>query len=131
MKLPECLKRIRSYLFERSLFGRTSRQNLRRALETKGFEVIEAEHGQDALDKLQGASVDLVITDLNMPVMDGITLIQNLRKQPAMKTKPILMLTTEGLAGKKEQGKAAGATGWIVKPFDPEKLLQTVAKVLP
>jgi two-component system chemotaxis response regulator CheY len=107
------------------------RQMVSFTLREGGFEVIEAEHGQDALDKLQGASVDLVITDLNMPVMDGITLIQNLRKQPAMKTKPILMLTTEGLAGKKEQGKAAGATGWIVKPFDPEKLLQTVAKVLP
>jgi two-component system chemotaxis response regulator CheY len=96
-----------------------------------GFEVIEAEHGQDALDKLKSATVDLVITDLNMPVMDGITLIQNLRNQPSMKSKPILMLTTEGLAAKKEAGKAAGATGWIVKPFDPEKLLQTVAKVLP
>jgi two-component system, chemotaxis family, chemotaxis protein CheY len=107
------------------------RQMVSFTLREGGFEVIEAEHGQDALDKLQGASVDLVITDLNMPVMDGITLIQNLRNQPGMKTKPILMLTTEGLAGKKEQGKAAGATGWIVKPFDPEKLLQTVAKVLP
>ena len=104
------------------------RQMVGFTLREGGFDVIEAEHGQDALDKLQGASVDLVITDLNMPVMDGITLIKNL---PAMKTKPILMLTTEGLAGKKEQGKAAGATGWIVKPFDPEKLLQTVAKVLP
>jgi two-component system chemotaxis response regulator CheY len=107
------------------------RQMVSFTLREGGFEVIEAEHGQDALDKLQSAPVDLVITDLNMPVMDGITLIQNLRAQPAMKTKPILMLTTEGLAGKKEQGKAAGATGWIVKPFDPEKLLQTVAKVLP
>jgi len=93
--------------------------------------VIEAEHGQDALDKLQSTTVDLVITDLNMPVMDGITLIQNLRKLASMKNKPILMLTTEGLASKKEAGKAAGATGWIVKPFDPEKLLQTLAKVLP
>jgi two-component system chemotaxis response regulator CheY len=107
------------------------RQMVSFTLREGGFEVIEAEHGQDALDKLKNASVDLVITDLNMPVMDGITLIQNLRKQAAMKTKPILMLTTEGLAAKKEAGKAAGATGWIVKPFDPEKLLQTVAKVLP
>lgn len=107
----------------RQMVGFTLRQG--------GFDVVEAEHGQDALDKLQGATVDLIITDLNMPVMDGITLIQNVRKQPAFKTKPILMLTTEGLASKKEQGKAAGATGWIVKPFDPEKLLQTIAKVLP
>ena len=108
----------------RQMVGFTLRQG--------GYEVIEAEHGQDALEQAaRAATVDLIITDLNMPVMDGITLIQNVRKQPAMKSKPILMLTTEGLAAKKEQGKAAGATGWIVKPFDPEKLLQTLAKVLP
>jgi len=96
-----------------------------------GFEVVEAGHGQEALDRLKSAAVDLVITDLNMPVMDGITLIRSLRAQPAMKSKPILMLTTEGLAAKKEEGKAAGASGWIVKPFDPEKLLAVLAKVLP
>ena len=107
------------------------RQMMSFTLRRGGYEVIEAEHGQDALDKLLGVTVDLMITDLNMPVMDGITLIQNVRKIPAMKNKPILMLTTEGLASKKEQGKAAGATGWIVKPFDPDKLLQTLAKVLP
>jgi two-component system chemotaxis response regulator CheY len=107
------------------------RQMVGYTLRRGGFEVIEAEHGQDALNKLQCSTVDLIITDLNMPVMDGITLIQNVRKHPVMRSKPILMLTTEGLATKKEQGKAAGATGWIIKPFDPEKLLQTVAKVLP
>jgi two-component system chemotaxis response regulator CheY len=107
------------------------RQMVAYTLRQGGFDVIEAEHGQDALNKLQSITVDLIITDLNMPVMDGITLIQNVRKLVAMKSKPVLMLTTEGLAAKKEQGKAAGATGWIVKPFDPEKLLQTVAKVLP
>lgn len=107
----------------RQMVGFTLRQG--------GYEVIEAEHGQAALTKLQSTTVDLIITDLNMPVMDGITLIQNVRKMPSMKSKPILMLTTEGLAGKKEQGKAAGATGWIVKPFDPDKLLLTLAKVLP
>ena len=107
----------------RQMVGFTLRQG--------GFDVVEAEHGQDALAQLDRSTVDLIITDLNMPVMDGITLIQNVRKLPAMKSKPILMLTTEGLASKKEQGKAAGATGWIVKPFDPEKLLQTIAKVLP
>ena len=109
----------------------TMRQMVSFTLQKGGYDVVEAEHGQDALNKLATASVDLIITDLNMPVMDGITLIQNVRKMPAMKSKPILMLTTEGLAAKKEQGKAAGATGWIVKPFDPEKLLQTLAKVLP
>ena len=107
------------------------RQMVSFTLRQGGYEVIEAEHGQAALVKLQSATVDVVITDLNMPVMDGITLIQNVRKLPAMKNKPILMLTTEGLAAKKEQGKAAGATGWIVKPFDPDKLLLTIAKVLP
>ncbi len=107
----------------RQMVGYTLRQG--------GYEVIEAQHGADALNKLTGVKVDLIITDLNMPVMDGITLIQNVRKQSAFKSKPILMLTTEGLAAKKEEGKAAGATGWLIKPFDPEKLLQTVAKVLP
>lgn len=107
------------------------RQMVSFTLRQGGFDVIEAVHGQDALDKLQNGSVDLIITDLNMPVMDGISLIQNVRKQPAMKGKPILMLTTEGLATKKEQGKAAGATGWVVKPFDPDKLLLTIKKVLP
>lgn len=107
------------------------RQMVSFTLKRGGYEVLEAENGQDALNKLQSESADLVITDLNMPVMDGITLIQNLRRMPAMKSKPILMLTTEGLASKKEQGKAAGASGWVIKPFDPEKLLQTVAKVLP
>jgi len=107
------------------------RQMVSFTLRQGGFEVVEAGHGQEALEKLRSASVDLIITDLNMPVMDGITLIRNVRALPAMKSKPILMLTTEGLAAKKEQGKAAGATGWIVKPFDPEKLLATLAKVLP
>ena len=107
------------------------RQMVGYTLREGGFEVIEAEHGQDALNKLQNTTVDIIITDLNMPIMDGITLIKNLRKQPALKSKPILMLTTEGLSAKKEEGKAAGATGWIIKPFDPEKLLQTIAKVLP
>jgi two-component system chemotaxis response regulator CheY len=107
----------------RQMVGFTLRQG--------GFEVVEAQHGQDALDKLRTGPVDMIITDLNMPVMDGITLIRNVRALPAMKSKPVLMLTTEGLATKKEEGKAAGATGWIVKPFDPEKLLSTIAKVLP
>ena len=107
----------------RQIIGFTLRQG--------GFDVVEAENGQDALNKLVNEKVDLILTDLNMPVMDGITLIKNVRLQPAMKTKPILVLTTEGLGAKKDAGKAAGATGWIVKPFDPEKLLSTIAKVLP
>jgi two-component system chemotaxis response regulator CheY len=108
------------------------RQMIRFALRRGGYEVIEAEDGRDALNKLAEVTVDLVLTDLNMPEMDGIALIRILRKQPAMKSKPILMLTTEGLGTKQEQeGQAAGASGWIVKPVDSEKLLQTLAKVLP
>jgi len=108
------------------------RQMISFALRRGGYEVIEAEDGRDALDKLARATVDLVLTDLNMPEMDGIDLIRTLRKQPAMKTKPILMLTTEGLGTKQEEeGKAAGASGWIVKPVDSEKLLRTLANVLP
>jgi two-component system, chemotaxis family, chemotaxis protein CheY len=107
------------------------RQMVSYTLKQGGFEVVEAENGQDALNKLVGQKVQLIITDLNMPVMDGITFIQSVRKKQDLKHTPILMLTTEGLHTKKEQGKAAGATGWIVKPFDPQKLLQTVARVLP
>jgi two-component system chemotaxis response regulator CheY len=107
------------------------RQMVAYTLRQGGFEVVEGENGQDALDKIPGHKLELIITDLNMPIMDGITFIQNVRAIPAFKFVPILMLTTETQASKKEQGKAAGATGWIVKPFDPEKLLQTVAKVVP
>jgi two-component system chemotaxis response regulator CheY len=109
----------------------TMRQMVAFTLREAGFEVIEAEHGQDALDKIPGRHINVVITDLNMPVMDGFTFIKSVRAMPALKFVPILMLTTESQLSKKEQGKAAGATGWIVKPFDPEKLLLTIAKVLP
>jgi two-component system chemotaxis response regulator CheY len=109
----------------------TMRQMVAFTLREAGFEVVEAEHGQDALDKIAGRKINVVITDLNMPVMDGFTFIKHVRAMAALKFVPILMLTTESQLSKKEQGKAAGATGWIVKPFDPEKLLQTIAKVLP
>jgi two-component system chemotaxis response regulator CheY len=100
-------------------------------LRTAGLAVIEGMDGQDALCKLEGASVDLIITDLNMPVMDGISFIKKLRARPANKYTPVLMLTTESQASLKQQGKAAGATGWIVKPVHPDKLLEVIAKVLP
>lgn len=109
----------------------TMRQMVMFTLREGGFQSIAAENGKDALEKLTSTPVDLVITDLNMPVMDGITFIRQARLLPGMKRKPILMLTTEGLLSRKEEGKAAGATGWLVKPFDPAKLLQTIAKVLP
>ena len=91
--------------------------------------MIEASDGKDALSKA-GAKIDMVITDLNMPNMDGIALIKALRAQPACKFIPIVMLTTESQAGRKQEGKDAGATGWIVKPFKPEQLLGVVQKVL-
>ena len=100
-------------------------------LRQAGFEVLEGVHGADALVKLDGRKADLIITDLNMPVMDGITFIRNVRGRAATKYTPVLMLTTESQAEKKQQGKAAGATGWIVKPFHPGKLLEVIAKVLP
>lgn len=110
----------------------TMRQMVAFTLTNAGFEVIEAEHGKDAVAKVSSVSrVDLVVTDLNMPEMDGITLIQALRGMAAFKFTPILMLTTESADDKKMAGKAAGATGWIVKPFSPEVMLKVIAKVLP
>jgi two-component system chemotaxis response regulator CheY len=107
------------------------RQMVAFTMKEAGFDVVEGENGQEALDKSDGKNFDLVITDLNMPVMDGITLIRKLRERPNFKFTPILMLTTESQDGKKQEGKAAGATGWIVKPFNPEQMLQVVARVVP
>jgi two-component system chemotaxis response regulator CheY len=107
------------------------RQMVSFTLKEAGFDVVEAENGQDALTKLGGQCVDLIVTDLNMPIMDGITFISNARTLVPSKYIPILMLTTESQPEMKQKGKAAGATGWIVKPFDPPKLLSVIAKVLP
>lgn len=106
------------------------RQMVSFTMKEAGFDVIEGANGQEALTNVQGKAVNLVITDLNMPVMDGMSLIHQLRAQPAFKFTPILMLTTESQDAKKQEGKAAGATGWIVKPFNPTQLLQVVAKVV-
>jgi len=95
-----------------------------------GHEVKEAEDGVEALQFAKGESVDLVITDVNMPNMDGITLTRELRALENYKFTPILILTTETGSDKKHQGKVAGATGWIEKPFDPDSLLSTVNRVL-
>ncbi|HSG90369.1 MAG TPA: response regulator [Pseudomonadales bacterium] len=100
-------------------------------LRQSGYEVHEAVDGREALDWAHaGNVVDLVVTDINMPNVDGLELIRELRSLEAYRYIPILTLTTEGSDEKKMQGKAAGATGWIVKPFDPEGLLKTIAKVL-
>ncbi|MFQ5470049.1 MAG: response regulator [Gammaproteobacteria bacterium] len=106
------------------------RQMVSFALKNAGHEVTEAVDGQDALNKAKSKSVNLVITDVNMPNMDGISLIKELRNLPAYKFTPILMLTTESGVDKKTEGKAAGATGWIVKPFNPDQLIATINKVL-
>lgn len=107
------------------------RQMVGYTLTQAGFQVQEGANGKEGLDRLDGGAVELIITDLNMPVMDGLTFIKAVRSRPEFKFTPILMLTTEAGDERKKDGKAAGATGWIVKPFDPEKLLQVVAKVLP
>lgn len=109
--------------------SKTIREMVSFTLKGAGFDVLEAEDGKHALEVLSGNEVQVIITDLNMPNMDGLELMKALRADPKYKFTPILMLTTEGDATKKEQGKAAGATGWIVKPFNPEKLVQVVNKV--
>jgi len=99
-------------------------------LKSAGYETVEAKDGQDGLNKAQSGTFDLVILDVNMPIMDGIKLCQELRKLPTFKFTPILMLTTESSGDMKIRGKAAGATGWLVKPFNPEKLLATIKRVV-
>lgn len=99
-------------------------------LKAQGFDVTEAVNGQEGLDKAKAGTFDLVISDVNMPVMDGIEFIGLLRKEESYRFTPILMLTTESGMDKKQEGKSAGATGWIVKPFDPQKLVAVVNKVL-
>ena len=106
------------------------RQMVSFTLKGAGYEVVESVDGVEALEIAKTRSFDLVVTDVNMPNMDGITLIKELRNLPDYKFTPLLMLTTESATEKKQEGKAAGATGWIVKPFDPEQLLSTIKKVL-
>jgi len=99
-------------------------------LKQEGYQVVEAGDGKEALDKAKTGRFDLVLTDVNMPVMDGITFCTELRKLPAFKFTPVLVLTTESSPEMKQRGKAAGATGWLVKPFNPEKLLSTIKRVV-
>ena len=106
------------------------RQMVAFTLKEAGYTVMEAMDGMDGLQKAKGGRVNLVITDVNMPKMDGITLVRELRALPTYKFTPILLLTTESGADKKAEGKAAGATGWLVKPFNPDQLLATVKRVL-
>lgn len=105
------------------------RQMVKFTLTDAGYDVLEAVDGRDALSKL-GHRVDLVITDLNMPNMDGIALIRSIRSTPSCKGLPVVMLTTESQESRKQEGRAAGATGWIVKPFSMPQILAVVRKVL-
>ncbi len=106
------------------------RQMVGFTLKSAGYEVVEAVDGMDGLDKAKSRTINLVLTDQNMPRMDGLTLIKSLRALPQYKSVPILMLTTESSEAMKSQGRAAGATGWLVKPFDPQKLIEVVKKVV-
>jgi two-component system, chemotaxis family, chemotaxis protein CheY len=99
-------------------------------LKGAGYEVVEAADGQDGLDKAKARTFNLVLTDQNMPRMDGLTLVRSLRALPQYKSAPILILTTESSDAMRASGKEAGATGWLVKPFDPPKLLEVVKKVI-
>lgn len=108
----------------------TMRQMISFTLHSVGHDVLQASDGQEALALAQGRKFDLVIADVNMPNMDGITLVKSLRALPEYKFIPILLLTTESADAKRQEGKVAGATGWIVKPFNPEQLLNVVKKVL-
>ena len=100
------------------------------ALRGAGYDVIEGCDGKDALAKLTGQKVHLVISDVNMPNMDGITFVKNLKQMPAYKFTPVIMLTTESQEGKKQEGQAAGAKAWVVKPFQPAQMLAAVAKLV-
>jgi two-component system, chemotaxis family, chemotaxis protein CheY len=106
------------------------RQMVAFSLKAAGYAVVEAVDGQDGLEKAKTTTVDLVLTDQNMPRMDGLSLIKQLRGLPAYQKVPILMLTTESSDEMKQKGRAAGANGWLVKPFDPQRLIEVVKKVI-
>jgi two-component system, chemotaxis family, chemotaxis protein CheY len=106
------------------------RQMVAFTLKSAGYEVVEAVDGMDGLEKAKARTFNLVLTDQNMPRMDGLTLIKSLRAIAQYKAVPILMLTTESSDAMKQQGRAVGATGWLVKPFDPQKLIEVVKKVI-
>ncbi len=108
----------------------TMRQLVRVTLTRSGYEVVEAVDGAQALQTASSQIFDLVLSDINMPNMNGLDLLRALRKLPAYKFTPVVLVTTESEISKKQEGKSAGATGWIVKPFEPQQLLAVVIKVL-
>lgn len=106
------------------------RQLVSFTLKQHGYEVVEAVNGSEAIRKLNQKKIDMLITDINMPEIDGISLIKKVRDDPSYKFIPIIILTTDSQGEKKEEAKAAGATGWIVKPFRPDQLVAAVRKVM-
>ncbi len=106
------------------------RQVVSIALRGAGYDVLEGSDGKDALGKLTGQKIHLIISDVNMPNMDGITFVKEVKKHPTYKFVPIIMLTTESQEGKKQEGQAAGAKAWVVKPFKPEQMLTAVSKLV-
>lgn len=106
------------------------RQVVNIALSGAGYDVIEAADGKDALTKLDGRKIHLIVSDVNMPNMDGITFVKEVKKHPSYKFTPIIMLTTESQEGKKQEGQMAGAKAWVVKPFKPEQMLAAVSKLI-
>jgi len=106
------------------------RQMVKLTLTTAGYQVVEAGNGAEGLSAAQASPVNMIVTDLNMPVMDGFAFIRAMRKLPAYKGVPIIFLTTESDGGMKQQAKEAGATGWITKPFQQDQLLAVIKKVL-
>lgn len=107
------------------------REVISAGLESEGFNVVKGIHGQDAIDRLKETSkINLIITDLNMPVMDGISFLKEIRKTDDYKFTPVIILTTESQESKKQEAREAGATAWIVKPFTKEKLLTVIKKVI-
>lgn len=106
------------------------RQVVNIALSGAGYEVIEAGDGREALTKLDGRKIHLIVSDVHMPNMDGITFVKEVKKHPAYKFTPIIMLTTESQEAKKQEGQMAGAKAWVVKPFKPEQMLAAVSKLI-
>ena len=106
------------------------RQVVSIALKGAGYDIIEASDGKDGLSKLTGQKVHLIVSDVNMPNMDGITMVKEIKQNPAYKFTPVIMLTTESQESKKTEGKAAGVKAWMVKPFKPDQMLAAVSKLV-
>ncbi|HAO93004.1 MAG: two-component system response regulator [Deltaproteobacteria bacterium GWC2_56_8] len=106
------------------------RQVMNLTLKKAGYDVIEACDGQDAISKLQGQKINLMICDVNMPNMDGISFLKNVKTSASYRFTPVIMLTTESQEGKKQEGKTAGAKAWVVKPFKPEQMLEAISKLI-